>query len=191
MKALPLVAIIVFMTSGCSSLLPQARQTTRSPWETFDEAKAAYDRIIPYETTTAELRELGYDPFSTPNIKILTYLDIVERFMANPSIKKQDLDEGVQSCLELKNYCSAYEAAPQNITSKRYGNVLLDLFNFRRKTKESGWKFTALIVLVDRVVVYKLWGGNPIIDNYSEKKNPLGPLQETEDIVREATKALY
>jgi len=47
----------------------------------FKEAKAAYERITPLETTHKEIHELGFDPFTTPNIRILTYLDIMNRFL--------------------------------------------------------------------------------------------------------------
>ncbi len=164
-------------------MLPSARQTTISPWNSFDDAKSAFDKINPYTTSIDEMRSLGFDPFTTPNIKILTYVDIMNRFLPNPSIKKEDLDEGIQSCIQAKANCKAYEFFPQNLKSKRYGNVLLDLFNFHRKTKESGWKFQALIILIDSTVAYKLWGGDPIIDQYRETKNPLGPLQNAADIL--------
>jgi len=189
LRALSLSLLILL--SGCGSLLPEAKTITRSPWATFEDAKRAYDSIEPYKSTIDDLKRLGYDPFVTPNIKILSYLDVMNRFMINPSIKKEDLDEGIQRCIDFKNYCKAFEATPQDLKTKRYGNVFLDLFNFSRRTKSSGWRFQAIIVLVDDVVVYKLWSGNPTIDEFTEKKNPLGPLQEPEDVVKEAVKGLY
>ena len=180
--------IAAVITTGCGSLLPSAKQTTISPWNSFEDAKSAFDKITPYTTNADEMRSLGFDPFTTPNIKILTYVDIMNRFLPNPSIKKEDLDEGIQSCINAKANCKAYEFFPQIIRSKRYGNVLLDLFNFRRKTIESGWRFQALIVLIDSTVVYKLWGGDPIIDQHRETKNPLGPLQNASDILSGAVR---
>ena len=179
-----LVAAITM--SGCGSLLPSSKHTSKSPWDSFEDAKTAFDKITPYETTTTEMQALGFDPFTTPNIRIHTYVDIMDRFMPNPSMKKEDLAEGIQFCIDAKEGCSAYEFDPQVIKSKRYGNVLLDLFNFRRKSTETGWRFEALVVIIDDIVVYKLWGGNPIIDQNKETKNPLGPLQNSGDILKEA-----
>ncbi len=179
---------LVFITVGCGSLLPSVKETTKTHWGTFDEAKSAFEKIVPYKTTTEELKKLGFDPFSTPNVKILTYLDIIQRFMINPSIKKEDLDEGIQACIHAKAHCSAYETQLKSISKKRYGNVLLDLFNFKRKTKESGWEFEALIIIVNDSVVYKLWGGKPIIDEGKEIKNPLGPLQDPSDLLTGTTR---
>lgn len=180
------IYILVILTMGCSTLLPSTKQTIKSPWSSFDEAKSAFDRIIPGKTTFEELKSLGFDPFSTPNVKILTYLDIIQRFMANPSIKKEELDEGIQVCIDAKGKCRAYELEPKITTSKRYGNFWLDFFNFKRNTKESGWSFKALIITVNDSVVYKLWGGSPIIDEDRVIKKPLGPLQNSEDLIKQA-----
>ena len=178
---------VVLFVSGCS-LLPSVQQTTKSPWNSFDEAKASYDRLSPYKTKTEELEKLGFNPFTTPNIKILTYLDIIQKFMFNPSIKKEDLDKGVQACIDAKTNCKAYEIQPKFSFNKRYGNVLLDLFNFKRKSHQTGWEFDALVVIVDDIVVYKLWGGKPAIDETRETKNPLGPLQDASDLLIDITR---
>ncbi len=186
-RVLPALTIVL-ITIGCSTLLPSSRITVQSPWNSFDDAKASFDKIIPLKTTAQELQSLGFDPFSTPNIRILTYLDIMNRFMPNPSIKKEDLDEGIQACINAKANCKAYEFEPKIMKTKRYGNFWLDFFNFRRQTKESGWKFEAIIILIDNIVVYKLSGGSPKIDENRETKNPLGPLQNVDDLLRDATK---
>jgi hypothetical protein len=181
--------ILFFITSSCGSLLPSVKITTKTyQWETFDEAKMAFEKITPLKTTTEELQQLGFDPYSTPNLKILTYLDIIQLFMFNPSIKKEDLDEGIQACINAQTNCSAYKIHLTNILSKRYGSVFLDLFNFKRNIKDSGWEFEALIVIVNNTVVYKLWGGKPQIDENKVIKNPLGPLQNPSDLLIDTTR---
>ena len=187
-----LVFAIALLTSGCGSLLPSVKETTKTYWwGSFDEAKIAFEQIIPYKTTTGELQKFGFDPYQTPNLKILTYLDIIQRFMFNPSIKKEDLDKGIQDCINAKTNCSAYEIQLKNITKKRYGNVLVDLFNFKRITKDSDGQFEALIGIVNNNVVYKLWGGKPIIDESREIKNPLGPLQNPSDLLIDTTRGKF
>jgi len=181
------IACICFFLIGCGSLLPSAKVETKTyTWETFDEAKTAFEEIIPEKTTKEDLQEIGYELGSTPNLTILNHLDIIRLFMVNPSIKKEDLAPGIQSCIDAKTNCSAYELNLKNISSNRYGNVLLDLFNFKRKTKETGWKFNALIVMVNGTVVYKHWGGTPIIDEYKEVKNPLGPVQDASGLAKDS-----
>lgn len=178
--------LIILNTYGCSSMLPVAKSDIDSPWETFEQAKTAFDKIIPYETTREQLESLYFDPFKTPNIEILTYLDIIQRFMPNSSITKEDIDEGLQACIAAKNNCQGYEVTLYKIKSQRYGSVFLDLLRFKRKAHQTGWKFSALVVVRNNVVVYKLWGGKPKIDEYLYRKNPLGPLQEPADVVKDS-----
>ncbi len=162
---------------GCSNALPRTEDTTRSRWNSFAEAMADYEKIIPYVTTVEALKDLGYDPYTQPNIKILSYLDITQRFMANQSITLDDLDPGLSFCIQSRTLCQAYEARPSKTKTKRVGNVLMDLMTFKRRTIASGWSFNALVVLNDGIVVYKLWSGDPYMTGDKLRKNPLGPLQ--------------
>ncbi len=79
--------------------------------------------------------------------------------------------------------CNGYVFEPQVVNSNRYGNFWMDTFKFKRKTKESGWKYKATFLIVDAVVVDKFWSGEPKIDQYKEEVNPLGPLQELGNII--------
>jgi len=174
--AVPLT-IFVILLSGCSSLLPSGEEEVKSPWSTFDEAKAAFDQIIPNETSVEHLSELGFDPYKTPNIKILNHLDVSRLFEYEPGFDDH-FPPGLISCMEAKQACQAYDAQIKDIHKKRVGNFLLDVFVVKREEHKTGWQFRALILLVDKKVVYKLWSGSPMLDETSRKKNPLGPLQE-------------
>jgi hypothetical protein len=179
-----LIYIFIFLfINGCANMLPSVKQTTQSPWHSFEQAKKAFDKVEPHKTTREELKELGFDPFVTPNVKLLTYLELLNIFLPNQSIRIQDLDPGVQICLRERDRCQGYEVTPKMLRSRRYGNVLLDLLNFRRKKITTGWKFSALIVLKNGLVVHKVWGGEPNVAEFEDKKNPLGPLQNIENIL--------
>ncbi len=169
---------LLFSMGGCSNnLLPRTQDATLSRWNSFEQAISDFDKVIPYQTTTEGLKELGYDPYTQPNIKILSYLEIVERFMANQSITLDDLDPGISLCIRSRENCLAYEATPSKIKTKRTGNVILDLLTVKRRTIKSGWSFNALVVINNNIVVYKIWGGEPIITGEKLRKNPLGPIQ--------------
>lgn len=178
-----LSALVLF--SGCSSLLPTSKKTSDVPWDDFNKVQTAYNNITTYKTTRKELHTLGFNPYETPNIKILNHLDILEKFLISPSIKVQDLDEGLQKCLKNEKKCTAYEIDISNIKNKRYGSVLADLFNFRKKTLQTGWNFYSLVVLDNSTVVYKVSQSTPKINNRTEEKNPLGPFQSMESVLRE------
>ena len=177
------IFLLSLLTSSCAKMLPSIKQTTKSPWQHFEDAKSSFDKIIPKQTTYEDLKQLGFDPFETPNMKLITYLELLEKFMPNQSIQMKDIDPGVQSCLKVRELCQGYEISPQMLNSKRYGNVLLDLFNFKRKKITRGWNFSALIVLKDGLVVHKVWGGEPNVTRLEEKTNPLGPLQDINKVL--------
>lgn len=175
---------IFLILQGCGShLLPSVKTTTDSPWEDFSQAKAAFDQIEIGKTTTAELKQLGIDPFTTPNVKQITYLEVIQHFMPNNSIRVKDLDKYLQECIKARKECYGYELSPDYKEEQRHGNVVLDLLNFRRQTEISGWKFVALIILKENKVVYKLWGGEPKILKHEDRKNPLGPLQSVGNLL--------
>jgi|TARA_R110002096_G_scaffold268308_8_gene462050 hypothetical protein len=170
------VCLMAFL-AACGSPLPRTEDKTKSPWANFDEAMTAYEKVILNKSTVDDLRGLGFDPYSTPNVKILSYLDLIQQFMPTNSVTLDQLPNSVQTCLAKQEACLAYEAHPGTVKRKRVGSVFLDLLGFKRKTIETGWRFNALIVLDNGVAVYKIWSGVPIIDSEKSRKNPLGPLQ--------------
>ena len=177
------LAGICLLLCGCGALLPTAKGKVRSPWNSFVEAKDTFDRIAANETTRSDLAHLNFEPFSNSNIEILNYLDLENKFMPNASSSKEELPNSVRECLSLQDRCSGYQLFVNNLESQRYGNVFLDLFNFKRKTEKKGWSFKALVVLKDDLVVYKLYGGKPMIQETYYNKNPLGPIQESADLL--------
>jgi hypothetical protein len=171
------IAAAAVAIAGCSTLLPRSEAITDSPWQSFEEAQRTFDQIIPHQTTVADLKRLKLDPASNPNITILNYSDVLRRFIPSPSIDASSLDAGVQECLRALTRCRGYEVDHRVLKRNRYGNFWADLFNFRRKINIVGWRFNAVVLTTDDVVVYKLTGGQPVIHEHEDSSNPLGPLQ--------------
>lgn len=147
-----------------------------SHWESFDAAKKAYEQILPYETAEADLERLGFSPYVQPNVRILNHADIARHFLQG-SVADSMLPPALRDCFARYAACYGYEITQRCTAGKRYGSFLADFMNFRRKTETHGWEFSALIVLIDGQVVYKLWSGVPEIHEKHEETNPLGPLQ--------------
>jgi hypothetical protein len=169
--------LVAWLLTGCTSLLPRSKETTKSPWQTYREAQQTFDQIVPGKTTAAELKDLSLDPETVPNIAILNYSDVLRRFMLNQSLTLSDLDHGVQDCIRAKIVCRGYEINQRLVTKQRNGNFWLDVFGFKRDTQIDGFRFNALVLLKDGVVVYKLTGGQPVIQESEHTQNPLGPVQ--------------
>ena len=173
LSVVALLAAAILLITGCSKLLPTSSEETISSWNRFEQAKAAFDKIETGDSR-AELKELGFDVASSPNVAALSYLDIVAKVQTIPMA---ELDPGLQECLRSQGNCQSYVYDLRHLKSKRVGNFWSDFFNFRRKTDSTGWRFNALLVMVDDQVTYKLWSGTPKIETYKDDRNPLGPLQ--------------
>lgn len=166
--------------SACASwgILPSTVEKTESPFQTYKSAEDAYAQVRPFVTTTKELKVRGFDPYTTPNIKVLNYLELVPRFLPQQSMKMDDLDPAVQGCLTARDRCAGWLAEPSISSKDRTGNVALDVLGFERETTSTGWKASMLLLVQDGVVVYKLWSGTPTILEVKTEKKPLGPLQD-------------
>src|SRR5687768_14128026 len=135
MKSSVLVMLSLFpilsLTVGCRSVLPTENSQARSQWQSFEDARVSFDRIQPHQTTLAQLKEFGYDPDTTPNLKILTYSDVINRFLPNSSMRVEDLHEAIQTCIRDKDQCRAYEIDMNVTEGKRGGSVCADRFGFK------------------------------------------------------------
>jgi hypothetical protein len=181
MKA-EMLLVFVLLQAGCARMLPSAQTIPKSRWHSYDEAKEAFDRITPNATKVYDLQQLGFDP-TAPNAKSLTYLDVIQRFLPTQAIGKEDLDQNVRECIAAHDACRAIEIDINEVHARRFGNVCLDVFGFRRKTHETGWRFVAFLVIRDDLVVYKLCSGAPVVDRIERRVKPLGPLQELDNFL--------
>lgn len=172
---IPLAAAL--LVGGCSSLLPKAR--TESPtFQSFDDARQAVEALEPRKSDLTALSARGLTPGQQPNSVILTHADIVRRVVNGSVLGKEDLDPGIVTCINARDACRGWELNVARISKVRTGGFFADFFNFKRRTETTGWRFNALILLVNDVVVYRGWGGQPVVNEVEVATNPLGPLQE-------------
>lgn len=169
--------MLTVVLGGCASLLPKAH--TESPtFQSFDAARQAIETLVPHQSHLETLSALGLTPTQQPNTIILTHADIVRRVVNAGLLNKNDLDPGILTCLSARDACRGWELNVAQISKQRTGNFFADFVNFKRRTETTGWRFNALILLVNDVVVYRGWGGQPVINEVEVQTNPLGPLQE-------------
>ena len=174
-KLLFIVFMTAFIVSGCAALLPRSSVVTNSPWKNYKEVVYAYNKVVPHKSTVSDIKKLGFDIYSTSNLKILSYVDIA---VATASLNKEGRGNGIEACLLVRDQCTGYIFEPQVANSDRYGSFWLDTLNFKRSTRESGWKFRASFLVVDAVVVEKFWYGEPLVDLDRKNINPMGPFQD-------------
>jgi hypothetical protein len=170
------------LLSGCSSLLPASKSTLEGPWSSFEEAQAIFDQITPYKTTAQDLQALGVNLQKNPNITLLNYADVIRRFVPPVMIDGYQLDHGVADCIASNASCRGYEMDQKFLRQARYGNFWVDFLNFRRQTSTTGWAFTAVLLVKNDLVIYKITGGQPKIEQDESRRNPLGPFQAIDSI---------
>jgi hypothetical protein len=185
MKSLNYILPVVIMTSmGCSnkSLLPSQKIYTKSSYETYDHFESDISNIKIGKTNYNDLLRMGIDLEQMPNVKKLTYLDIMEKFkLDSPSrytlFNNIELPEGVIKSLSARENLKAYEINLEKIDRQREGSVIMDTLNFKKQTHTTGWRASALILIVNDTVEYILYSGERNIDKTEFEKNPLGPFQ--------------
>src|SRR2546423_10139405 len=122
------------LVTACSSMLPKSKEVTASPWQTYQDAQETFDKIIPGQTTIADLRVMSLDPSANANIAILNYADVMRKFLLNQSFSINDLDSGVRDCVLAKIACRGFEVNQSSVQKQRMGNVILDVLGFHRET---------------------------------------------------------
>jgi hypothetical protein len=179
-----ITAGLLFFTGGCTSqsLLPTRGVYTESSYETYTEVEGVVNEIVVGHTKVPDLVKMGLDLENMPNVKRLTYLDVMSKFkLDSPSrftlFNKIELPAGVLKTLAAKEDGLAYEINLEKLKNKREGSVFLDILNFRKTVHTTGWKISVLILVVDDTVEYVLYSGEKNIDRLEKEKNPLGPFQ--------------
>jgi hypothetical protein len=166
----------VALLSACASLLPSAH-TDSSTFADFEAARSAVESLMPEDGATPAAS--AFDPLHLPNATLLTQADVVRMFfIQNTLMTRADLDPGVLTCVEARGACHGIELKMSKIDKIRTGNFLKDVTNFSRRTETTGWRFNAVILFVDKKVVYRAWGGQPAVNELELANNPLGPLQD-------------
>jgi hypothetical protein len=177
-KIVLLINAAVALLSGCASLLPSAH-TDSSTFVNFEAARDAVEGLMPAGGTTSAPAFSAFDPLHHPNATLLTQADVVRMFfIPNTLMTRADLDPGVLTCVEARGACHGIELKMAKIDKIRTGNFLKDVTNFSRRTEITGWRFNAVILFVDKKVVYRAWGGTPAVNELELANNPLGPLQD-------------
>lgn len=177
-KAARLVAALACLAlAGCGNLLPRGTSMAASPFQSYEEARLALEKVVAYQTTAAELKALGFDPNATTNVTIIPYPDVVTRVAPNPGIPLSELEPGIRDCILAQTKCRAYVFRFGQQRRVRQGNFWADFLNFRRNVEVTGWRFEGLVVVRNGVVLFRSYGGEPRIDTVDRQVNPLGFLQ--------------
>ena len=167
----------LILLNGCGSLLPRGDSEQPSGFDTFETAAQAFDKVVAYGTTVEQLKTLGFDLQSSPNVTLISYPQLTGRLAPDRGVPFEAIDPGIRDCIVARLACQVYEFHLGRETSRREGSFMLDFLNFRRETRVTGWRFEGLVAVRDGVVLFRSHGGEPRTDRTDRRVNPLGPLQ--------------
>lgn len=163
--------------AGCTPLLPRASSVAASPFDSYEAARQALEKVIPYQTRFEELRALGFDPQASANVTVIPYPEVVTRLAPHPGVPLEQLEPGVRDCILAQTQCRAYVFRYGQQRRVREGGFWSDFFNFDRTVSVTGWRFEGMVVVRNGVVLLRSIGGEPRTDRVDRQHNPLGPLQ--------------
>jgi hypothetical protein len=158
-------------------MLPVQTIDTQYQWHSYQQVQGVVDQIRVGQTLD-DLRTIGLDVDKTPNIEVLTYIEIAHRFgLIGLRDNSVTIPEGVKKLMLAAEKGKGYEMTVESTTHQRVGSFWADFFQFRKKIHVTGWKYSVLLIVVDDKVQYVLSKGSPNIDKFEKHKNPLGPFQ--------------
>jgi len=179
-----LLSAVLLFSGGCAtqSLLPTQGIYTESTFETYNQVETVVNKIKIGKTKYSDLVKMGLDLEKIPNVKRLTYLDVMKKFnLDSPSrytiFNDIELPDGVIKTLEARENGLTYEINLERLKNQREGSLILDMLNFRKNVHITGWNISVLILIVDDTVEYVLYSGEKNIDKHELERNPLGPFQ--------------
>jgi hypothetical protein len=179
---------LVVALGGCDGvLLPSQSEAGTSTFETYGAVRSAFDHIALRQSSVGDLSELGFDAQQTPNVAVLSYLEIVEKFMPNSSMAFDRLDPAVQDCIMARDNCQGYVFKLQHHEFQRSGSLFLDLFGFEHTTTETGWSAQVLVLVQNGKVTHKLLSGEPNVRIVRDDIEPLGPMQNLAGLLTTGT----
>lgn len=170
--------VLAVMLAGCGGILPRESQVDSKKFQTYDEVLASFDDVNLGKTRLADLPAIGFGTKTTPNIEVLSYAEIVDRFLPSETITLRHLPPSVQQCIEAQYRCSAYVFHLRNSHTEHSSSVVPDLLEIERDTVKRGWSAEVVLLIEDDLVVYKVISGTPNSEDQHDKSKPLGPLQD-------------
>ena len=179
---------VTLALGGCGGLLlPSQSEIGSSKFESYGQVHSAFDKIALRQTSIDDMSDLGFDAQNTPNVAVMSYLDIVERFMPNSSMAFDRLDPAVQECIMARLACEGYVFKLEHHEFQRTGSLFLDLFGFLKTTEETGWTAQVLVLVQNGRVTHKLLSGEPHVQIVRDDIQPLGPMQNLSGVFAAGT----
>lgn len=153
-----LVVTLALLGCGTLTMLPRQGDSAATEFKSLKDLAVAYARVQPGLTRASQLAGLGFDT-TTPNVEVLSYLGVMERFMTGDSTRFDRLDAALQSCIEARDRCTAFVFKPGD-QLRSHASGMLATLGFGVATAAARAAEVTLLVQNGRVA-YKMMTGVP------------------------------
>jgi hypothetical protein len=152
--------LVTLAVVGCAGLglLPYHAAPQADGFKSYRALAAAYRSIRPGKTLASDLGKLGFDVASSPDVKVLSYLGVIERFMPRNSVGFDRLAPAIQSCIDARDRCTAYL---YHATGQAPGGSLFDLIGNPAQAATQHGAAEVVLLVQDGRVAYKAMSGEP------------------------------
>ncbi|MEJ1970418.1 MAG: hypothetical protein WDN03_17590 [Rhizomicrobium sp.] len=176
-----LVAALAVVGLGILTVLPRQSDTAAVGFRSLRDLASAYARVLPGQTRASQLGRLGFDS-TTPNVEVLSYLGMIERFMPRDSAQFDRLDPRLQTCIEARDRCTALVFKPGSAFKVRAAGMF-SMFGLGAAQAAASDPVVTLLVQDGRVA-YKTISGIP-------QQRPVAAPAIARSITAEATPVAY
>ena len=84
---------------SCVNLLPRDDSEQPSGFDSFEAAAQVFDKIVAYRTTVEQLRALGFDLQSSPNVTLISYPQLTGRLAPDRGVPFEAIGPGIRDCI--------------------------------------------------------------------------------------------
>ncbi len=182
-----LVVTLALLGCGALTLLPR-QPDTATEIKSLKDLSSAYARIQPGTTRASQLAALGFDS-ATPNVQVLSYFGVMERFMPRDSTSFDRLNGALRNCIiEARDHCRALVFKPGG--ARAHGGGMLAAIGLASATAAPQEPEVTLIVQNGRVA-YKMMTGMPQAPAARRIAAPAAPHPSTAALTPVAYRSVY
>jgi hypothetical protein len=150
------ILMVTLAVLGLAALtyVPRSSDTATTRIGSLKDLASAFARVQPGRTRASQLASLGFDT-TTPNVQVLSYLGVMERYAA-ASTNFDRLDAALQNCIEARDRCTAFVFKPADAG---HGGSMFASFGFGANAASRSAEVTLLVE--NGRVAYKTMTGMP------------------------------
>jgi hypothetical protein len=174
------VVIVTLAVVGCGTLmlLPHQVDSSTGGLRTAKELTAAYARVRAGATPASQLARLGFDT-SAPNVQVLSYLGVLERFMPRDSTRFDCLDQALKTCIQAEDRCTALVFTPGD-QQRAHSGGMFAAFGFGAASAAAHMAEVTLLVQDGRVAYKMIHGAEPQPVRTARETAPLPAVRRVE-----------